>query len=819
MHPNALHGVISELIKNACTQGELEWSVLAEFEEQWTNCHEKLPLLERKVGELGEALKKSLEPPLHYAVYLHESPDEARDLVVGSGSARLEVHLAPDLAARRAEMFPGQEVLLNNEQNVVALRGPYTGGETAEVVNILKPDAAAEVLEVTRGTSRNPLAVRARWREGEEIEVSCGPELAQSELKRGDIVAIDADRGVAMARVRPRLHVRASGHDGIVVEISDALFEQGVQIGDIVRVEPGLKFAFEKLPAYETGGLTLEDIPDVGYEDIGGLEGQIEQVYDAIELPYLFRAQFEQYHLSRPKGLLLYGPPGCGKTMIAKAVANNLTRTIRDHLTQLEKRIVLYRDLVNNPDEAGLLDRFRALVPAWQEPGRAQDDLTPATAADHLAAYLSDHRVDLSELDKELHTIRAVLSAQDGIRGFFLNVKGPELLDKYVGETEHRIRKIFEEARRYATFYTPVVIFFDEMESMFRRRGSGRSSDVETTIVPQFLAELDGVEASENLIVIGASNRADLIDPAIMRPGRLDIKIKVDRPTREAARDIFALYLLPTLPLSEVGITVEAGEAAGQIVFGRAYRAASNGTAGERLPAELGALLPEGCDCRLALAFTPEMRGRLAAFPASAKVHEVLAGLDEADVLAKALRPMKRGSAVGELFTRLEALHERLGNDEELAALFAAQVQREWLAETLIDEVIRLLYSPSSQMNVLTNAGNRFTFYVKDFMSGAVIANIIARAKKRAVKRVVLGEKSSSEGISLDDLNAAILAEFDESKDQLAQTRLATDLEVPEQVKFVELVLGTGALDPWNEVRPRPYDTHQTAPATSARAR
>ena len=167
-----------------------------------------------------------------------------------------------------------------------------------------------------------------------------------------------------------------------------------------------------------------------------------------------------------------------------------------------------------------------------------------------------------------------MLATDEGVRGFFLNVKGPELLDKYVGETEHRIRKIFEEARRYATFYTPVVIFFDEMESMFRARGSGRSSDVETTIVPQFLAELDGVEASENLIVIGASNRAELIDPAIMRPGRLDIKIKVDRPTREAALDVFALYFLPTLPLNGEGVLseTEALDGVGKIVFRTAYR-------------------------------------------------------------------------------------------------------------------------------------------------------------------------------------------------------------------------------------------------------
>ena len=441
-------------------------------------------------------------------------------------------------------------------------------------MNILKPDQAAEVLEIIRGTPQEPQTLRARWREGEEIEVDITPELAQQSIKRGDIVEIDPDHGLAVGKVRPRLHVRAGGHDGVVVEISDLLFEQGVQIGDIVRVETGLKFAFEKLPAYETGGLALEDIPDVSYEDIGGLEGQIEQVYDAIELPYLYRAQFEAYQLNRPKGLLLYGPPGCGKTMIAKAVANSLTHNIREHLVNLERRIVLYRRLRENPADVALIEEYRHARPAGavrreQRPSHRGTGRRP-TGALTWRNSASTWTRSTANCKRSAPCWRH----DEGVRGFFLNVKGPELLDKYVGETEHRIRKIFEEARRYATFYTPVVIFFDEMESMFRARGSGRSSDVETTIVPQFLAELDGVEASENLIVIGASNRAELIDPAIMRPGRLDIKIKVDRPTREAALDILALYFLPTLPLNSAACcpTDAPRTASGKIVFRTAYR-------------------------------------------------------------------------------------------------------------------------------------------------------------------------------------------------------------------------------------------------------
>ncbi len=801
MNANELYQVVTEQIRAACASGELEWSVLAEWDRQWANCQQKLPLLEAKIHELEEALKKSLEPPLQYSVFLKPAPGDERDVVVGTGSARLEVHLTDDVTATSVDLTPGQEVVLNKDQNVVAIRGMYAGGETAEVVNILKPDQAAEVLEITRGTPQEPLAVRARWREGEEIEVECAAELVQNPIKRGDIVEIDPDNNRAISKVRPRLHVRSGGHDGIVVEISDLLFEQGVQIGDIVRVETGLKFAFEKLPSYETGGLALEDIPDVSYEDIGGLEGQIEQVYDAIELPYLYRAQFEAYQLNRPKGLLLYGPPGCGKTMIAKAVANSLTRNIREHLVNLERRIVLYKRLRENPGDRALLDDYLTLAPpsfAVEGNGSSSRYATGEQAAEQLAEFLLYHRINLDALDRELQTIRAVLATDEGVRGFFLNVKGPELLDKYVGETEHRIRKIFEEARRYATFYTPVVIFFDEMESMFRARGSGRSSDVETTIVPQFLAELDGVEASENLIIIGASNRAELIDPAIMRPGRLDLKIKVDRPTREAALDVFALYFLPTLPLNPEGVMADAEslEGVGKIVFRKAYRA----------PHPLADLLPDGCDCRLARALSRADLDTLAALPPAMTVREAVTVLDDTDLL-KVLRRFKSSTTAGHLVERLRALHEQLDtNDGDLAALLDDQIRREWLAEAMIFDTIQILYSPASVMNVLTNAGNRYTFYVKDFVSGAVIANIVTRAKKSAVKRVVLGQHAA-QGIGLDDLHTAIRMEFDESKDQLAQNKLYSELGLNEQLKFVELILQTGQIDPWNEQKLQPYET------------
>jgi proteasome-associated ATPase len=225
------------------------------------------------------------------------------------------------------------------------------------------------------------------------------------------------------------------------------------------------------VPKAEVEDLVLEEVPDIGYEDIGGLASQIEQIRDAVELPFLHAELFRTYELRPPKGVLLYGPPGCGKTLIAKAVANSLAKKV------------------------------------------------------------------------------AQVRGDSDAKSYFLNIKGPELLNKYVGETERHIRLIFQRAREKASEGTPVIVFFDEMDSIFRTRGSGVSSDVETTIVPQLLSEIDGVEGLENVIVIGASNREDMIDPAILRPGRLDVKIKIERPDAEAARDVFSKYLTTTLPL------------------------------------------------------------------------------------------------------------------------------------------------------------------------------------------------------------------------------------------------------------------------------
>ncbi|HEY3068244.1 MAG TPA: proteasome ATPase [Methylomirabilota bacterium] len=253
--------------------------------------------------------------------------------------------------------------------------------------------------------------------------------------------------------------------------IADPLRLLRLKTGDHILMDAKSGYLLEKLPKSEVEDLALEEVPDIGYEQIGGLGLQIETIKDAVELPYLYADYYREHKLTPPKGVLLYGPPGCGKTMIAKAVANNLAEKIS------EKR-------------------------------------------------------------------------GEKIKGYFLNIKGPELLNKYVGETERKIREIFVKAKEKANEDVPVVVFFDEMDALFRTRGTGISSDVETTIVPQLLAEIDGVEGLKNVIVIGASNRQDLIDPAILRPGRLDVKIKIERPDRGAATDIFQKYLTTEIPIA-----------------------------------------------------------------------------------------------------------------------------------------------------------------------------------------------------------------------------------------------------------------------------
>jgi proteasome-associated ATPase len=339
---------------------------------------------------------------------------------------------------------------------------------------------------------------------GRKMRVAVSPSVDQATLGVGREVMLNEALNVVSAhgyeRVGEVVTVKEKLDDGRVVvvthgdeervcRLAEPLTHERIRVGDSLTLDSRANFVHEVVPKLEVEELVLEEVPDVAYEDIGGLGNQIEQIRDAVELPFLHPELFKEHALKPPKGVLLYGPPGCGKTLIAKAVAASLAR-------QVAKRAA--------------------------DAGEGTEDA-----------------------DK---------------KSYFLNIKGPELLNKYVGETERHIRLIFQRAREKASDGTPVVVFFDEMDSLFRTRGSGVSSDVETTIVPQLLAEIDGVERLENVIVIGASNREDMIDPAILRPGRLDAKIKIERPDAESARDIFSKYLTPGLPLHEHDLAVHGGD-------------------------------------------------------------------------------------------------------------------------------------------------------------------------------------------------------------------------------------------------------------------
>ncbi len=322
---------------------------------------------------------------------------------------------------------------------------------------------------------------------GRKLRVTVSPSVAVEDLRRGQEVMLNEALNVVLALAFERTgdvvmlkEILEDGERALVishadeeriVHLADVLLDQPLRVGDSLLIESRSAYAYERIPKSEVEELVLEEVPDIDYESIGGLANQIEQIRDAVELPFLHAELFREHKLRPPKGVLLYGPPGCGKTLIAKAVANSLAKKV------------------------------------------------------------------------------AAVTGQVSAKSYFLNIKGPELLNKYVGETERHIRLVFQRAREKASEGTPVIVFFDEMDSIFRTRGSGVSSDVENTIVPQLLSEIDGVEGLENVIVIGASNREDMIDPAILRPGRLDVKIKIERPDAEAARDIFTKYITPDLPI------------------------------------------------------------------------------------------------------------------------------------------------------------------------------------------------------------------------------------------------------------------------------
>ncbi|MEC8947180.1 MAG: proteasome ATPase [Actinomycetota bacterium] len=423
---------------------------------------------------------------------------------------------------------------------------------------------------------------------GRKMRVGVHPELVEG-LQPGQEVVLNDSMSIVLARTHDTTgevvtvkEVLAGGQRALVVgrgdeervaELADDLVGSGLHSGDSVMLDPRSRILLEVLPRPEVEDLVLEEIPDVSYEDVGGLDRQIEQIVDAVELPFLHQDLFAEYDLPAPKGILLYGPPGCGKTLIAKAVANSL------------------------------------------------------------AAKVSE------------------VSGDDEARSYFLNIKGPELLNKYVGETERQIRLVFQRAREKSEQGWPVIVFFDEMESLFRTRGTGISSDIESTIVPQLLAEIDGVETLRNVIVIGASNREDLIDPAILRPGRLDVKIKIERPDATAAAAIFSRYLVGELPIDE--------------------------------------------------------------------------GLVE---------------TVG-------------GGDRNKAAL------------AMIDETVAEMYSEDEQnrfLEVTYQNGDKEVLYFRDFSSGAMVENIVRRAKKLAIKRQLAG---GARGIRTEDMVQSVRQEFTEHED------------------------------------------------------
>src|SRR4051795_7693150 len=424
---------------------------------------------------------------------------------------------------------------------------------------------------------------------GRKMRVGRHPDIDHESLPRGSEVVLNESFNVVQAR-RPEVTgevvaIKELLDDGVralvigradeerVCELADSLRGVHLRSGDTMRLDARTNMLLEKLPRPEVEDLLLEEVPDISYSDIGGLDTQIEQIADAVELPFLYHDLFAEHQLPAPKGILLYGPPGCGKTLIAKAVANSLAKKVAD----------------KNGGEKG--------------------------------------------------------------RSYFINIKGPELLNKYVGETERQIRLVFQRAREKSEEGWPVIVFFDEMDSLFRTRGTGISSDMESTIVPQLLAEIDGVETLKNVIVIGASNREDLIDPAILRPGRLDVKIKIERPNEDAAAQIFARYLETDLPLAK----------------------------------------------------------------------------DEVDSLG--------------------------GGDAEKAV----RVMIERTVETMYrtDDANRFL-------EVTYQNGDKEVMYFKDFSSGAMIENIVRRAKKLAIKRHISGE---GEGIRTDDLLASIRQEYKEHED------------------------------------------------------
>jgi proteasome-associated ATPase len=436
---------------------------LTEYEVQVQDLQAYVHSLEAETGRLRKKLE---DAPKEFMVLENKLREANRQLVQAFNQNEKLVNA----------LYEAREQITSLKEEVDKLCAPPS---TYGVYLSLNEDATINVLSQGRKVKVNlhPSIKAETLKPGQELVLNEGlnvVEVAGYEIQ-GDVVILKEmlEEGRAVVTLR-------ADEDKVGI-VADPLRSVKLKVGDHILMDGKSGYLLEKLPKSEVEDLALEEVPDINYEDIGGLTTQIEAIKDAVELPYLYADYYREHQLRPPKGVLLYGPPGCGKTMIAKAVANNLAQKIS------EKR-------------------------------------------------------------------------GEKVKGFFLNIKGPELLNKYVGETERKIREIFVKAREKAAEDVPVIVFFDEMDALFRTRGSGISSDVETTIVPQLLAEIDGVEHLRNVIVVGASNRQDLIDPAILRPGRLDVKVKIERPDAAAAVDIFNKYLTADLPIHESELSQNGGD-------------------------------------------------------------------------------------------------------------------------------------------------------------------------------------------------------------------------------------------------------------------
>jgi proteasome-associated ATPase len=436
---------------------------LTEYEVQVQDLQAYVHSLEAETGRLRKKLE---DAPKEFMVLENKLREANRQLVQAFNQNEKLVNA----------LYEAREQITSLKEEVDKLCAPPS---TYGVYLSLNEDATINVLSQGRKVKVNlhPSIKPETLKPGQELVLNEGlnvVEVAGYEIQ-GDVVILKEmlEEGRAVVTLR-------ADEDKVGI-VADPLRSVKLKVGDHILMDGKSGYLLEKLPKSEVEDLALEEVPDINYEDIGGLTTQIEAIKDAVELPYLYADYYREHQLRPPKGVLLYGPPGCGKTMIAKAVANNLAQKIS------EKR-------------------------------------------------------------------------GEKVKGFFLNIKGPELLNKYVGETERKIREIFVKAREKAAEDVPVIVFFDEMDALFRTRGSGISSDVETTIVPQLLAEIDGVEHLRNVIVVGASNRQDLIDPAILRPGRLDVKVKIERPDAAAAVDIFNKYLTADLPIHESELSQNGGD-------------------------------------------------------------------------------------------------------------------------------------------------------------------------------------------------------------------------------------------------------------------